>query len=266
MIRAAGYLPAGAALLLAAGLAVAAEAPRATSPRIAIIIDDLGYGLRDGLRATRLPAPVACSVLPGAPRAARLAEAAHANGKEVLLHLPMQSTVEDDTDERDTLRIDTGRRAFAALVAAALEQVPHVSGLNNHRGSVLTRHPGHMQWLMEELVAHGDLFFVDSYTTHHSIALQIARENGVPALKRDVFLDASDDPDDIAREFERLKRIARRNGTAVAIGHPRPATLAFLEAALPTLAAEGIDVVPLASLLDAHSGSFAIEPAAAGSL
>ena len=52
------------------------------------------------------------------------------------------------------------------------------------------------------------LFFVDSYTTHESVALQIATENRVPALKRDVFLDSDPAPDAVAKEFERLKALA----------------------------------------------------------
>jgi polysaccharide deacetylase 2 family uncharacterized protein YibQ len=119
--------------------------------------------------------------------------------------------------------------------------------VNSHRGSLLTRHPGHMGWLMEEILRAGGLYFVDSYTTHRSVALQVASERGVPAIKRDVFLDS--DPDNVAREFERLKTLARERGLAVAIGHPYPATLDFLERAIPGLVEEGIQLVPLRELI-----------------
>ena len=77
-------------LLLALLLCFSPPAP-ADAPRIAIIIDDLGYHLANGRRAIRLPGPVAYSFLPGAPRARALAEFANELGKEVLLHLPLQA-------------------------------------------------------------------------------------------------------------------------------------------------------------------------------
>ena len=93
------------------------------------------------------------------------------------------------------------------------------------------------------------MFFIDSYTTHESVALQLAREVGVSARKRDVFLDPDRDPATVAREFERMKRLADKRGAVVAIGHPYPATLALLEEALPKLEAEGYRLVSVSELL-----------------
>ena len=214
-------------------------------PRIAIIIDDLGYGLAAGERAVSLPGPVSYAVLPATPRGKELAEKAHANGKEILLHLPLQSVTRPETDEPGSLHLDMTRSQFANTFARDLESVPHVIGVNSHRGSLLTRHPGHMAWLMEEIDNRGDLFFVDSYTTHESIALQIAMEAGIPAVRRDVFLDPDDAPGTLEREFARLKKLARQRGFAVGIGHPYPATLTLLENELPKLANEGFELVPI---------------------
>ena len=237
-----------AALLLAASTAGA-------TPRIAIIIDDLGYKRALGERAVSLPGPVAVAVLPGTPLAERLANAAYATGKEVLVHLPLEASVDDGLEEPGGIRLDTSREAFRAAFAAAVSSVPHATGVNNHRGSLLTRHPGHMRWLMEEILAVGDWYFVDSFTTRHSVALMLAREHGVPAAKRDVFLDATQDLASIEREFERLKRLARQNGHAIGIGHPFAETLAFLESALPELEEEGIELVPLKTLVHAVQGA-----------
>ena len=213
-----------------------------SKPRIAIVIDDLGYGWDAGLRATRLPGPVGCAVLPATPHGPRLAALANARGKQVLLHLPMQSLAEMEP-QAGVLHLDTTRGQLAARLAAGLDEVPHVAGINNHRGSLLTRHPGHMTWLMEELALRRDLFFIDSYTTPASVALGIARESGIPAARRDVFLDPDRDPATVQREFDRLLRLARRHGTALAIAHPYPATLDLLERELPRLAEHGIELV-----------------------
>ena len=213
------------------------------APRIAIIIDDLGYQLQAGRRAINLPGPVACAVLPQTPQAVLLAEDAFAAGKDVLLHLPLQSMTETGVAEPGSIVLDTTRHELARSFRRSMASVPHAVGVSNHRGSLLTQHPGHMDWLMQEIEAQGNLFFVDSYTTHRSVALELARENGIPAVKRDVFLDPDRSPETLEREFERLKRLSRSQGMAVGIGHPSPQTLAFLERELPELADHGFELV-----------------------
>lgn len=218
-------------------------------PRVAIIIDDLGYQLEAGRRAIALPGPVAFAVLPGTPRAAALADWAHAQGKEVLLHLPLQANAEDKDNEPIGIDLDMSREAVVAAFAEALQTVPHVIGVNGHRGSLLTRHPGHMLWLMEEIRSRNDLFFVDSYTTADSVAMQIATEAGVQAVRRDVFLDPDRSPETVARQFERMKRLAKKRGFVVAIGHPYESTLALLETELPKLSEQGIQLVTISELV-----------------
>jgi polysaccharide deacetylase 2 family uncharacterized protein YibQ len=244
-------MPAGRTFLLLLALialtAGAGESPQ--RPRLAVIIDDLGYDLHAGERALRLPGPVACAILPLTPRGEQLAREAHANGKDVLLHLPLQAEQSEGAVEPGGLLLDMSRSQFAEAFASNFAAVPHASGVNSHRGSMLTRHPGHMSWLMEELSTRGDLFFVDSYTTPDSIALKLAIEAGVPATRRDVFLDPDRSPETLVREFARLKKLARENGFAVGIGHPYPATLEFLENALPGLDMDGYELVSISELI-----------------
>jgi polysaccharide deacetylase 2 family uncharacterized protein YibQ len=237
-------------LCLAAMLVLAAPTTVAAGPaRVAIIIDDLGYQLDAGRRAIALPGPIAFAVLPGTPRAVALANRAHASGKEVLLHLPLQANAEDKRNEPIGIGLDMSRERLATTFAAALRAVPHVIGVNGHRGSLLTRHPGHMQWLMEEIRARDGLFFVDSYTTAHSVALQMAIETGVSAVRRDIFLDPDPSPETVRRQFERMKLLAIKRGWVVAIGHPYDATLALLEKELPGLEEQGIELVTISELI-----------------
>ncbi len=221
-------------------------------PRIAIIIDDLGYERVSGERAIDLPGPLAFAVLPGTPRASYLAKRAHSTGKEVLLHLPLQAEKRLDPAEPGSLLLDMSRSQFVAALQENIHAVPHISGINTHRGSLLTRHPGHMDWLMEEILDRGDLYFIDSYTTAESVALQVAREHGVPSVRRDVFLDHDPSPLTLKHEFARLKKIARSQGFAVGIGHPYPSTLEFLESALPLLDAEGFELTGIGELIAAE--------------
>jgi len=235
--------------LVASLILLHASASLANPPRIAIIIDDLGYHLANGMRAIELPGTITFSFLPGSPRARFLADRAHAAGKEVLLHLPLQAYSADQSVEPSEINLDMSQAGVEFAFAQALNAVPHVVGINSHRGSLLTRHPGHMTWLMQEIAKREQLFFVDSYTTHHSVALQIAEESGVDATRRDVFLDPDTSPETVAREFERMKDLARQRGQVVAIGHPYPSTLELLERELPRLIEEGFELVSVSAIV-----------------
>jgi polysaccharide deacetylase 2 family uncharacterized protein YibQ len=216
---------------------------------ISIIIDDMGKRLENGQRIVALPGPVACSFLPRARYTSSLANAAHAAGKEVLLHLPMDS-VDQRRLDAGAVTLDMNEQQFVSAVQAGLAAVPHAVGINNHMGSLLTRHPGHMLWLMRAMQTHSPLFFVDSRTTVYTVARWVAEENGVPASERNVFLDNRLDADDIKREFERLLGLARKQGTALAIGHPNALTLELLERQLPSLKQRGIRLVSVSELIE----------------
>ena len=237
------------AALLATGAAQSQDqfAPP-TPPFIAIIIDDVGDKLSAGLRIVRLPAPVAIAFLPHTHYASRLAQVAHLRNKEVMLHLPMQA--EDGASPGPgAITLDMAEEDVLRTLEQNLASIPHVVGINNHMGSLLTSDPDHMLWLMRAIKRRGDLFFVDSRTTVATVAQEVAMKSDVPTLRRNVFLDNDPVPAAIAEQFERLLVIARRQGGALAIGHPHTATLDFLEQRLPQLAREGIHVVSVGELL-----------------
>ncbi|MEX0732612.1 MAG: divergent polysaccharide deacetylase family protein [Aquisalimonadaceae bacterium] len=228
---------------------VSGNAPR--MPAITLIIDDLGDRLPEGWRVVELPGPVVAALLPDTPHARELAKAARRAGKEVLIHMPMQAINGADPGP-GALTLDMDEQQFHDVVQRALTTVPGASGMNNHMGSLITQHPGHMAWLMAMLRDHdSDMVFVDSRTTSRSVATAIARENGVAHVQRDVFLDHDPDPASIRRELHRLLARARRDGTAIGIGHPYPQTLDVLEEELPRLAADfGVELISLRDLME----------------
>ncbi len=165
------------------------------------------------------------------------------------MHLPLEAVDYQGPAEPGAMMLDMSRSVFRTTFAEAIATVPFAIGVSSHRGSLLTRHPGHMVWLMEEIREHESLFFIDSYTTHESVALQIAAESGVTATRRDVFLDHEQSALTVLHELERLKMKARKQGYAVAIGHPFPETLDVLERELPKLREQGFELVPISELL-----------------
>lgn len=245
------WLLAAAAFLCAPWLAAQSNEPQPHNapPEIAIIIDDMGTRRGADQRVIALPGPVACAFLPYGAYSVDLARKAHAQNKEVMLHLPME-TMERAALDDGALRLEMSEAEFVATVQTDLARIPHVRGINNHMGSLLTRHPGHMLWLMQEIQRQNNLFFVDSRTTKHTVAQLIAHEMGVPSVSRDVFLDADPSPQAVQREFRRLLTLARRNGSALGIGHPHASTLAMLEQELPKLADQGVKLVPVARLVE----------------
>ncbi len=238
-----------AALLLAAPAALPAEGPVA-----ALVIDDLGDRPGAAERLVALDVPVVCAFLPHTPHAAAQARRCHHAGLEVMLHLPMEA-VDGSALGPGGVGLDMDRAAFRASVRRSLEAVPHAVAVNNHMGSLLTRHPGHMRWLMELLDEAGGLLFLDSRTTPLSVAEDKAEQAGLPALRRDVFLDHERDPEAIRSRLRELMRTAREDGAAVAIGHPYPETLDVLDADLAALAEHyGVKLIGLLELHDRMNG------------
>lgn len=216
-------------------------------PAVVIIIDDVGDNWRRGSAAVALPGPVTYAVLPHSPFGPRLARQAFARGKDVILHAPMENT-HDRALGPGALTEDLSAQDFARVLRDNLDSVPHVQGLNNHMGSLLTQLRPQMQWVMKE-ARQRQLFFVDSGTTPDSVAWQVARDAGIPYLRRDIFLDHEQTPAFVHQQFQKTLRIARDRGWAVAIGHPYPVTVDYLAGALPLMDEMGIRLVSASALL-----------------
>lgn len=216
-------------------------------PKLVIILDDIGHSAEAGQRALDLPGAITYAILPYTPHAHWLAEEAHRRHKDVMLHAPM-SNLAGMALGPGGMTLAMNEETLRQTLRDAIAAIPHVRGVNNHTGSELTTHRQPMEWVMKELQAL-DLFFVDSLTHSASVAGDVAREYNIPTLTRHVFLDNVAEVDAIARQFHYALDIARRDGLAVAIGHPYAATLTYLEHILPTLHDEGIELVGATQLL-----------------
>ena len=215
---------------------------------VSIVIDDIGYRREDGLRALELPGAVTYAVLPHTPHGASIARLAAQLGKEVLLHLPMES-IEGHRLGPGGITSSMQREELQQTLFAALASVPFASGVSNHMGSRLTGDAIRMDWVMEALATRPGLYFLDSRTTGRSVAAESASRYRVASHTRDVFLDNSREPARIRAQFFQLVRQARQRGRALAIGHPFPETVAVLAELIPELDRLGITLVPVARLM-----------------
>ena len=208
---------------------------------IAIIIDDMGYNLDRGRKAIAIPASLTYAVLPNSTHSTLIARMAHEAGKEVMVHMPMENVASVPMG-KNVLTRSQRKEEFQVI----LDSIPFAQGVNNHMGSALTQESEAMQWFMES-IGNRDMYFVDSRTTAKTIAFTVARSNNLRAASRDVFLDNEPTIYAIDKSFHRLMRIAKRRGSAIAIGHPYPATLQYLNMAIPKM--EGIKIVTISDLI-----------------
>lgn len=227
---------------------VARPAGPAPQARVALVIDDLGRSLAEADRLLGLGAPVSAAVLPFEPQSAAVARRLRAAGAEVLVHLPMEAADAADPGP-NAIYEGLDAETVARRTRAALDAVPGAAGVNNHMGSRATADEATMIAILG-VVAERGLYFLDSRTTPDSLAFDRARARGVPATRRDVFLDDDPAPEAVRAQLERLLGLARERGAAVAIGHPREATLAVLEQEIPRARAAGIEFVPVSYLLE----------------
>ncbi|EHM50057.1 divergent polysaccharide deacetylase family protein [Yokenella regensburgei] len=232
------------ALSIAGSLALASPA---FAGKLAIVIDDFGYRPQTENQVLAMPATISVAVLPNAPHAREMATKAHNAGHEVLIHLPM-APLSKQPLEKDTLRPEMSQEEVARIIQDAVAKVPFAVGLNNHMGSAMTSSLPGMEKVMQALSRY-NLYFLDSMTIGNSQAMRAASGTGVKVIKRKVFLDDTQNEADIRVQFNRAIQLARRNGSAIAIGHPHPSTVRVLQQMLYNLPPD-ITLVRPSSLLN----------------
>jgi polysaccharide deacetylase 2 family uncharacterized protein YibQ len=198
-------------------LAGVAHAEPAESTRhkayLSLIIDDLGQNLPRDRRVLALPGPVTTAIMPDTPHATEFAREAHRAGKIVILHMPMDPATGPFAWHPE-LPVDE----LEKRLNAAFKMVPYTSGINNH---------------------------MDSRTSAQTVAAAEAQKIGLASVSRDVFLDDEPTETAIFTQLQTAISLARKQGSAVMIGHPYPQTLAVLERELPKLKAQGIDWIDI---------------------
>lgn len=217
-------------------------------PKIAIVIDDMGYDLDLATAFMDLDLPLSLSVLPLAPRTADIVYEANRRGTELLLHLPMEPKDYPDLDPGPgAVLTNMDERRIRKTINNDIDQIPGIRGVNHHMGSRFTERPDKMKIVLRELKRR-NLFYLDSRTTNLTVAYDLAKDMGVPAAKKDVFLDNDLSSKSIRFEMERLLGIARYSGIAIGIGHPHKETLDILKDYEGILRTE-FKVVPVSELV-----------------
>ncbi len=234
-------------LILCLAFATVAEADQ--RPVLSLVIDDLGYSLKNGLAAINLNGAHTYAILPGAAYSRKLAQHAHGQNKEVILHLPMQSISSSVTLEPNALNEAMDEDQLTTNVHSLLAQIPFIRGVNNHMGSHLTEFDFFMRPVMDSIRGYNPgLYFLDSRTSPRSVAHAQALNAGLNSISRDVFLDNEPNPESIRLQLNIWLTKARARGSAIAIGHPYPHTIDVLRAHLPAMGGE-FTFMPISKLI-----------------
>lgn len=217
-------------------------------PRVAIIIDDMGYDRDLAAKFISLDAVISFAILPYSPHQRQIASMAHRKGCPVMLHMPMEP--------REFPRIDPGPGAVFSdmspderirVFKQSLDEVPYVCGVNNHMGSAVTADSTQMNQILSIVKKRG-LFFVDSRTSADTRVRSSARLFQVPFAERDIFLDHVAEAEKVRAQIKALVRMAEKKGQAVGIGHPHAVTYEVLADMLPAIK-KRVKLVPAADVV-----------------
>jgi len=216
-------------LLIFCLIPVAALASSLNRPVLSLVIDDLGYSFTAAKQVIDLPGNHSFSIIPGVTYSQKIAKYANSQNKEILLHLPMQSSDPTGPEEMNSLNIEMSEQQVINRVNILLKTFPNIKGINNHMGSRLTALDFYMKPVMESIKKYNNsLYFLDSRTTPLSRAYQVALNSGLNTLERDVFLDNEPNVESIWVQFNIWLNKSRKNGASIAIAHPHSDTIKFL--------------------------------------
>ena len=206
---------------------------------ILLVIDDFGYRddqVSDGF--LDLGIPITCAIIPGHAQSRKFAQKANASGQEVIIHMPMESTVPESGEEDYKIKAGMISEEIEWRIREVFKDMPEAVGMNNHQGSKATTN-GKVMTAMGSVLKQEGKYFLDSRTSSKTVAEQTMQNLGVPTTRRHVFLDNDSNQGLIKNQLDKLVTMAREKGMAVGIGHARPNTLAVLKKEIPELLAEG---------------------------
>ena len=225
-----------------------ADTSTGDGPMIAIVIDDMGLDRKRTKKIWQLPAPLTLAFLTYADDLPEQTAAARERGHELMVHVSMEPSSTDVDAGPNVLLRAMSREEIESMLEWGLARFDGYVGINNHMGSRFTEDEDAMRVVLQT-IKERDLLFLDSRTSGHSVAGKLAREMGVAGATRNVFIDNDNVPEMVEKQLAELEALATRRGAAIAIGHPRDATLEVLARWLPAAREKGFRIVPLTAVI-----------------
>lgn len=218
------------------------------SPKIALIVDDIGYSRSLAWQFVALNEILTFSILPQVPYSQELAFELNNQGYEVMLHQPMEPYNNCYDPGPGALFVGDNAQRIEKTLQTNMQSIPFAKGVNNHMGSKFTASPNEIGNALKVIRSRG-MFFVDSYTSSHSLAHATARRYHMPTAHRNVFLDNVRQEAAIMSQLVNLQKHAMLYGRAIGIGHPFPETARAIGRFAERLKRSNVSLVPVSDIL-----------------
>jgi len=187
--------------------------------KIALVIDDFGNNMKGTEQMLKLPISFTVAVMPFLPTTKQDAEMAHKLGHDVIVHMPMEpKSGRASWLGPGAIMTSMSDQEIRKRLEAAIQEVPHAIGMNNHMGSKVTGDERVMRVVLQVCKERG-LFFLDSHTNYHTVAPRIARELGVPIAENQMFLDDSITVKHISGQVRKVEAFMQNHDQCIVIGH-----------------------------------------------
>lgn len=227
------------------------EMKEGMAPMVAFIIDDIGNRQGMAVALKRLNIPITAAILPDSSYAFDEARQIRQYGLQCLIHLPMQpkNSRHHPTSPSGVIRTDSKPGQIREIIQRATKTIPTARGLNNHEGSLVTSDRETITRILRVVKEEG-LFFIDSRTAVDTVAFEVARKLNIKTAFRDVFLDSVKSYSHSRQQIKKLISIARKKGSAIAIGHPFQSTLDAIRDSIPGIREKGIKIVFVSEMVE----------------
>lgn len=218
------------------------------TPKIALIVDDIGYNRSLAWQFVKLNEILTFSILPQVSYSKELAFELNDQGYEVMLHQPMEPYNNGCDPGPGALFVGDNAQHIEEILQTNIRSIPFAKGVNNHMGSKFTASPNEIGNALKVIRSRG-MFFVDSYTSSHSLAHATARRYHMHTAHRNVFLDNVRQESAIMSQLVHLQKHAMLYGRAIGIGHPYPETARAIGRFAKGLKQSNVSLVPVSEIL-----------------
>ncbi|MGM9987374.1 MAG: divergent polysaccharide deacetylase family protein [Bacillaceae bacterium] len=187
--------------------------------KLAIVIDDFGNNGKGTNNMFQLPIPLTVAVMPFLPNSKEEAIKAHQLGKEVIIHLPMESiSANPNWYGPRPILTSMSDEEIKAILYDAINEIPFAVGINNHMGSKATADERIMRVILSICKEKG-FFFLNSRTNASTVAQDIAKNLHVPYLENELFFDHYTSYSHVTNQANLLLKKLDEDQQVIIIGH-----------------------------------------------
>ena len=223
-----------------------------TAPRLALVLFGFGEDPKLAEALIELPLRFTVAIPPAETWSPSLFQAAREHSREVVLHLPLEPlNYPQISPGPGTILVSMRPAKIAGLVSHYLDQAGPVAAVANHMGSLATRDMTVMGTVYREL-RRRHLPFLHVDPAAGSVCKSLAGELGVAYDEPDLVLEGGPSKSGskaLEAGWKQALKQARQRGHVTVLLRATPQLERWLPQALSAQRLDGVNLVPLASLM-----------------